>query len=202
MPIVPVSVLPASLVNSASRCGSGTWSHIGVRIAPGRTALTRTGASSTASPRASPSMAAAPLAASAAPGTGRTPTVPEVSTIEPPGRRRGGACLTAVTAPQNRTSNTCLASSGGTSRSGRGLAASPAVYTRWSSSPTSANRADMSVSLRVSATNPVQPSGSPASAASSRSREPEAIVTAAPAAAAARAVASPIPELPPMMTTR
>jgi hypothetical protein len=43
--------------------------------------------------------------------------------------------------------------------------------------------------------------GNPASAASSR-WSLDAIVTAAPAAAAARAVASPVPELPPMMTMR
>ena len=101
-PIDLVSVRPARVVNSSSRCGSGIRSHIGVRITPGRTALTRSGASSTASPLVRPSMAAAPLAASAAPGAGRTPIVPDVSTIEPPGLIRGAAFLTAAITPRSR----------------------------------------------------------------------------------------------------
>ena len=36
---------------------------------------------------------------------GPTATVPDVSTTEPPALIRGAACLTAATAPQNRTSN-------------------------------------------------------------------------------------------------
>jgi hypothetical protein len=45
-------------------------------------------------------MARARLADSAAPRAGRTPIVPDVSTIEPPGLIRGAAYLTAVIAPQ------------------------------------------------------------------------------------------------------
>lgn len=50
----------------------------------------------------------------AAPADGRTATVPDVSTTEPPALIRGAACLTAVTAPQKRTSNSRRASSSGT----------------------------------------------------------------------------------------
>jgi len=66
----------------------------------------------------------------AARADGRTATVPDVSTTEPPALIRGAACLTAVTAPQKRTSNSRRASSSGTSPSGRGVTPSPAVYTR------------------------------------------------------------------------
>jgi hypothetical protein len=85
------------------------------------------GASSTASPRVSPSIAAAPAAMRAAPADGRTATVPEVSTIEPPALIRGAACLTAATAPHKRTSNSRRASCGGTWASGRGATLSPEV---------------------------------------------------------------------------
>ena len=50
----------------------------------------------------------------AAPADGRTAIVPDVSTTEPPALIRAPARLTAVTAPQKRTSNSRRPSSSGT----------------------------------------------------------------------------------------
>src|SRR5579862_696987 len=60
------------------------FAHSGVRTTPGETMLTRMGASSTASARVSPSIAAQMLAPSDQPACGRCPAIPEVKTIEPP----------------------------------------------------------------------------------------------------------------------
>ncbi|GAA0461141.1 hypothetical protein Ade02nite_15590 [Paractinoplanes deccanensis] len=74
--------------------------HRGERVTPGLTALTRIGASSTASARVSESMAPQMLDATDQPGEGRSPAVPVVSVMEPPGRRWGRAARTAASAPK------------------------------------------------------------------------------------------------------
>jgi hypothetical protein len=74
--------------------------HSGERTTPGATALTRTGASSTASARVSDSTAPQILAATAQPGPGRRPAMPVVRVIEPPGFRCGAAACAAHSAPK------------------------------------------------------------------------------------------------------
>ena len=77
---------PRSLASMSRRASSGIAARIGVSMMPGETALTRTGASSSASARASDS--SAPLAALtiAEFGRGRTLRKPETSVSDPPGR--------------------------------------------------------------------------------------------------------------------
>ena len=101
--------------------------HIGVFTTPAATMFTRTGASSNARPRVSPSIADRMLAATAQPGPGRAPAVPEVNTIEPPGRMFRQPCLAAVKAPQKRSSKKRRASATSVSSTRPSLSASPAV---------------------------------------------------------------------------
>jgi hypothetical protein len=67
-----------------------------LRTTPGATAFTRIGASSTASARVSASTAPQMLEATVQVACGRALAMPELRTIEPPGRKRGAACLTAA----------------------------------------------------------------------------------------------------------
>ena len=85
---------------TCSRLGLVIEAHSGDRTTPGQTALTRMGASSTASARVSDSTAPQMLAATAQPGLGRRPAMPVVKVIEPPACRCGVAAWTAHSAPK------------------------------------------------------------------------------------------------------
>ena len=87
----------------ASRSASGISLQSSVLTAPGHTALTRIGASSTASARVSASVAPQMLAATVQPLRGRNPAIPLVNVIEPPGRIWELPYFAAMNAPQNRS---------------------------------------------------------------------------------------------------
>jgi len=80
----------------ALRSASLRLSQSAVLTTPGETALTRVGASSTASARVSDTIAPQMLAAIVQPLSGRAPAMPVVSTIEPPGLMFALAYLAAV----------------------------------------------------------------------------------------------------------
>src|SRR4051794_11178042 len=98
-PTRPTGNAAAVFASMSRRASSGIAARIGVSITPGETALTRTGANSSASARESDS--SAPLAALtiAEFGRGRTLRKPETSVNDPPGRI--SACCATRHAPQN-----------------------------------------------------------------------------------------------------
>ena len=124
--------------------------------------------------------------------------------MEPRSARRGTACFTAASAPQNRTANRFCASANLVSVSGRPPRPpqSPAVNTRWSRAPTFSKKAATSLSVFTSMAWPDAPAPSLATAASTFCGLLDPITTSAPSASAALATAKPMPDEPPMTTMR
>src|SRR6201992_1206816 len=177
-------------------------SHQLVSITPGETALTRIGASSAAS---GGTMAAiAPLAAArpAVPGLAERADAALMNVTDADRLRCGAAACRIRTWAKNFPSNAVCRSFSSRVTSGP-IATAPGLSasTRWSTvSPSPKNEATASGSVasraRVCTGWPMRDA-----AASSRSLVRPVITTSSPAAANARAVASPMPWVPPMTYT-
>ena len=122
------SVAPLGRTAWPDRCPD-IASHSGVRITPGATALTRMGASSTASAVVRAFIAPHRLTGSA-PNPGCQAAVPLVSVIEPPSRRRGPKTRTALSAPMNRVCRNAVDDLRRQVGQCASSSDSPAVYTR------------------------------------------------------------------------
>ena len=92
-PTRPTGVLRANWACAAARWSAGRKSHQGVSTTPGETALTRSGASSTASGRTRDSTAALTAPIPATPGAAIPALAAPMNVIDPSPAQRGQGCL-------------------------------------------------------------------------------------------------------------
>src|SRR5262245_4310505 len=173
-------------------------SRRGVSIQPGATALTRIGARSSASVRASDSTAESAAVCADACGRIRDAYIPDISVIEP-SRIFGATVRTTLKAPNTRASNGRRNSSAGLVSTSE-VPPCPTETKTWSTTPRCAT-ARATPSTSVTSVERQSDPAIVAEAVRSFSASRPMIVTDAPSAWASRAVANPMPELPPNTTT-
>ncbi|AMD54294.1 hypothetical protein ATO49_07520 [Mycolicibacterium fortuitum subsp. fortuitum DSM 46621 = ATCC 6841 = JCM 6387] len=124
---------------TASRSASPSADHSGVSMGPGATALTRSGASSTARARVI-ALIAPQMAVGSTPSPGFSAAVPLVSVTEPPAVILGANSRTACNWPTKRVPVKSVIASAVRSARPTMVRDSPAVNTRCSIWPTSSAR--------------------------------------------------------------